>query len=175
MSTTNEELTAEELADLVERRRRYVEQDLDAIGDRVSPSRIRERTGQRARRRLHDVRNTVMGSVDDVSTRAGDAAGEATGRVQAAEEQMEQRVKGNPFGAGLVAFGIGYLIGSVLPGSRRERQMARQVEPVLAEVASEAADVAHDVADDLKPAAQEEIGAMKGEAADAASNVREQM
>lgn len=174
MSTTNEEMSAEELAELVERRRRYVERDLDAIGDRVSPSRIRERTGQRARRRIHDVRNTVMGSADDASSRAGAAADEVSGRVHAAEEQMEQKVKGNPFGAGLVAFGIGYLIGSVLPSSRREGELARRAEPVLTEAATGAADIAHEVADDLKPAAQEEMEAVKQDTAQAASNVREQ-
>jgi ElaB/YqjD/DUF883 family membrane-anchored ribosome-binding protein len=108
------------------------------------------------------VRDTVMGSAEGARGRLGDA-----------ERRVEDRVEGNPLGAGAVAFGIGFLIGSVLPGSRPEERLVGQVEPVLTDVASTAAEEARTAAEELAPAAREEAAALRDEAAGAARTVKD--
>lgn len=162
MDTATDALTADELQRRVERRRDDVGRDLEVIGDRVSPGRIVERSSGRARRRMGRVRDTVMGSGGDARSRLGEA-----------EQHVEERVEGNPLGAGVVAFGIGFLLGSVLPGSRQEERLVGQVEPVLTEVASTAADEARHAAEELAPTAKEEAAALRDEAADAARTVKD--
>jgi ElaB/YqjD/DUF883 family membrane-anchored ribosome-binding protein len=169
MDTATDALTADELQRRVERRREDVGRDLEVIGDRVSPGRIAERTTGRARRRMDSVRDTVMGTAGGAREHAS-SAGDRLGET---EHQVEDQIKGNPLGAGLVAFGIGFLAGSVLPGSRRERELARSVEPAVAQAAATAADEARTAAEQLGPAARDEATALKDEAAQAATTVRE--
>src|SRR3954447_12864710 len=62
---------------------------------------------------------TVQGTVTGAASSVGDAA---TGAVGTVREQAE----GNPLAAGLVAFGIGWLVSSLLPASQAEQRAARQ-------------------------------------------------
>ena len=61
---------------------------------------------------------------------AGAAIKEAPGQALNA---VEERVEGSPMAAGLVAFGIGFLAGSLMPGTRRESELASRLEPQIAE------------------------------------------
>lgn len=105
----------------------------------MSPRRIAERGKERVGRRLHVVREKVMGSVDVDSG------------------QVEEKVKGNPLAAGLIAFGAGALAASLLPAERSSREAAEK----LSERAAPAADRARA---ELKEAG-EEIGRSVGDSA----------
>jgi ElaB/YqjD/DUF883 family membrane-anchored ribosome-binding protein len=171
--------TADELKQQLEAQREEVGRDLVVIGDRISPSRIAERGQARMRRRVTMVRDRVMGTVDDGRSRLGDTASGISSGVgdtasgiadsaRHAPQQVTERVEGNPLAAGLVAFGIGLLAGSMLPGTRREEELAQQAQPVLEQAAGSAADTAREVVEDLRPAAEEELDALKQEAKGAA-------
>jgi uncharacterized protein YjbJ (UPF0337 family) len=88
------------------------------------------------------MREKVMGSVPDpgqMRAAAGDTAGsakEAMGSaastvgdaVTGAPQTVKQQAQGNPLGAGLVAFGVGLVLSSLIPASEREKQLAAQAQ-----------------------------------------------
>jgi gas vesicle protein len=191
--------TAEELRDDIEYRRDAITRDIDAIGDRVSPSRVVERRTEAVRGRFRSAKESIMGQADDMGDhavdlrdRAGDAAGsarssigDATHRAQegvhhvaetAGEvpDMVRDRTQGNPVAAGLVAFGLGLLAATVLPESRRERRLARQVQPRLEEAARTAAEAGRGVVDELKPTVQQSAEHVQETARESVANVTDE-
>jgi len=190
--------TAEELRDDIEQRRAYLSQDLDAIGDRVSPQRVMERRTAAMRGRIRYAKESIMGQADQATGHAVDlrdrAAGmaddarstldEATHKAQAGVHEVaeragevpdlvRQKTEGNPLAAGLVVFGLGLLAATVLPESRRERQLARRVQPRLEDAARTAAETGRAMAEDIKPAVQESASRLQESAKESAQEVAE--
>jgi cell division septum initiation protein DivIVA len=192
--------TAEELRQDIELRRSNLTNDFDAIGDRVSPGRIVERRTDAVKGRFKTVRESVMGTADHVGeqardtvgglrAQAGDAAGtvasSASGAVHAAEDgihtagekaaevpgMVREQTQGNPLAAGLVAFGLGLLVATVLPESRKERQLARTVQPHLEDAARATGDTGRALAEDLKPAVQDSAQHLQESARESAQHV----
>src|SRR6185437_6197011 len=94
-----------------------------------------------------------------------DAVHEAPGQVKA-------RARGNPLAAGVIALGVGWLLGSVLPASEKEVEAAATLKDNASTLAQPVTDVAKDVASELKQPAQEAVESVKATAADAASTVK---
>jgi uncharacterized protein YjbJ (UPF0337 family) len=191
--------TADELRQQVEAQRGELGRDLEVLGDRVSPGRMVERRKASVRQRVTSMKEAVMGAADTVTPsgdgsgggsggagltdRASDAASSVADQVGSAPQAVRSGTTGNPLGAGVVAFGAGVLLGSLLPASNREQQAAQQAAPTLQRVAGQAGEVAREAADDLKPAAQDaaedlkqsaqqSADAVKGQAQDAAQDVQ---
>jgi ElaB/YqjD/DUF883 family membrane-anchored ribosome-binding protein len=153
---------------------------IDAIEDRVVPSRVANRRWQQARGSATRLRTRVMGAPrsagSSMSERAsgagsslGDAASSAKDQLTSTPQRIEERTQGNPLAAGAIAFGIGVLIGSAAPPSQEEQQLAEQVTPMLKD---EAQAIAHEVADTAKSEAQDHLQQVKGEASDSAERVK---
>ena len=197
----------EQLRDEIARTRADMDRTLAQLEDRVSPTRIRERQAEKARGGMHRVRDAVMGAAPDPSqmrSRAADMADsaggsldDAGGTMQQTPEKVEQATRGNPLAAGLIAFGAGALIGSLLPPSRAEEELAGQLrenfeEPVkqqfqqagqemkggLQEHAQRAVEdtkqSAQQAMDETTSQAQDAKDQVQGSAQDSAQNVREQ-
>jgi hypothetical protein len=204
-------------------------QDVDALTEKVTPSKIVERRVDRARDTATRLKDKVMGanpmhssghtashsngggvqaaasqaadrvsgtasaaaatvsdaassaasSVQDAATTAAgtvqDAASTAADRLQEAPQAIRQQARGNPLAAGLIAFGAGWLVSSLLPASRHEQELADQakqvtqdkVQPVLQQVASE-------VGDNLREPAQQALESVKSTAQDAGQTLAEE-
>ena len=197
----------------IERTQANLSQDVDALTEKVTPSKIVERRVDRVRDTATRLKDKVMGSPSDsghtvssggvgaAASRAGDrvsgtaaaaassvqdAASSATGavqdaaptaadRLQEAPQAVRRQARGNPLAAGLIAFGAGWLISSLLPASRREQELAEQtkqvaqekVQPVLSQVAS-------DVADNLREPAQQAAESLRSTAQDAGQTVADE-
>jgi hypothetical protein len=178
VDTTTGEVRTDELRREIAARRDDIGRDLEVIGDRVSPGRMADRTRERTRRRVTVLRERVMGPVDTARTTFGEATGTVAGAASSATDHdpagaITEKVEGSPLAMGLVAFGIGFVAGSVIPPSRSERQAARQLEPAVTRAAHEAADVAREAGEHLAPAVQDEAEAVKGEAQEALGHVAE--
>lgn len=177
----------------IARTRADMDRTLAELEDRVSPSRIKERQTQKVRSRWHDVRTSVMGSADEARTRASGMTDEAQGRMQNAQaaaqqapQRMEDATRGNPIAAGLIAMGVGALVGSLLPPSRPEQQAASELreqfeEPVKRsmqesgeEVKGQLQEHAQQAAEDTKQTAQRGADRVKGEAQGSAEQVQGQ-
>lgn len=195
MDTTSDDMRTAELRREIAQRRDDIGRDLEVIGDRVSPARMVDRSRERTRRRFSSLRERVMGSPGSdwnssgyqrsgyqnttgepgrpMSERAGDRLSalttEMAGRDPAAA--VGERVQGSPLAMGFVAFGIGFVLGSVIPATRTEEDLARRVEPRLTDLAEDVGDTARHAADNLAPALEEETSAMKDEAKQAVETV----
>ena len=69
----------------IERTRRDLGLDVDALADKVTPSKIVDRQVDKVRGAFGSVRERVMGAADDVSSSASDVADSAGDLVQKAK------------------------------------------------------------------------------------------
>ena len=80
-------------------------------------------------------------------------------------QQTRRRAQGNPLAAGAIALAAGWLVGSLLPASEKERSVAR--------TAMDNADKAQPLVDEAKSAAQEAAGNLKEPAQQAAASLKD--
>jgi hypothetical protein len=184
----------------IEDTRRELSYDVDALNEKVNPARVMDRRVTAAKGRITQVKEKVMGSASDTtsaaqhrasnaagtvqgaaSSAAGtvqDAASTAVGAVQQAPDTIVRQTQGNPLAAGLIAFGVGWLVSSILPASEKEKQLAQQAETAIREnkdaLLEPAKQAAQEVGEQLKPAAQEAVNSVKATAQDAATTVAEE-
>jgi len=184
----------------IEDTRRELSYDVDALNEKVNPARVVDRRVTAAKGRLTSVKERVMGTAQDTtysahgmasdaagsvhgaaSNAAGtvqDAAASAADAVQQAPQQIARQTQGNPMAAGLIAFGVGWLVSSLLPASEKEKQLAQQAESAVREhkdtLLEPAKQAAQEIGEQLKPAAQDAVESVKATAQDAASTVTEE-
>ncbi len=83
-------------------------------------------------------------------------------------------MEGSPLAAGLVAFGVGFLAGSLLPPSRSEEHLLERVEPQLEEAAGTVAGAAKEAAGEVASVAKDEAAHVKEDVARAAQEATTQ-
>jgi len=193
MSTDPDQIRRE-----IDQTQRELSADVDALTEKVSPPRIMERRVRRTRVAMTNVKDRIMGSTSDAYQTAGsttsgtrqavsdrassardtasDMASSAADTVRSAPETVRRRAQGNPLAAGLIAFGAGWLLSSLLPASEPEQQVATQVKDFAAEqgrpVARELSQAGQQAAGELRESAQQRAEAVKQTAADAAATVK---
>jgi hypothetical protein len=184
----------------IEDTRRELSYDVDALNEKVNPARVVDRRVTAAKGRLSNMKEKVMGTAQDTtyqaqgvaSNAAGSvqsaassaadsvqsAASSAVGAVQQAPDAVVRQAQGNPLAAGLIAFGVGWLVSSILPASEKEKQLAQQAETAIREnkdaLLEPAKQAAQEVGEQLKPAAQQAVDSVKATAQDAATTVAEE-
>jgi hypothetical protein len=165
----------------IERTRSEMSYTVDQIEDRVVPSRIIEHRKQRMRNWFDDMRDNVMGTVDDTHDRMGDAGSsmgdtmhEMAENVQHMPQMARRRTQGSPIGAGLFALGAGLVLGSMLPASRAERQAAQQVMPKLEPLKDQAREAVSDLKENMREPAQEAVQAVTDRGKEAGQSIKEQ-
>jgi ElaB/YqjD/DUF883 family membrane-anchored ribosome-binding protein len=184
----------------IEDTRRELSYDVDALNEKVNPARVMDRRVSAAKGRMTSLKERVMGTAQDTRYQARDMASNATGSVQGAAQSAADSVQsaassavgavqqapdtvvrqtqGNPLAAGLIAFGVGWLVSSILPATERERQLAQQAESAVKEhkdtLLEPAKQAAQEIGDQLKPAAQQAVEEVKSTAQQAAGTVKEE-
>jgi Protein of unknown function (DUF3618) len=189
----------------IERTQAALSQDVDALTEKVTPGKIVERRVDRARDAATRLKEKVMGSdpygrhgsgesvggsvlsaastaTDRVSGTASsaassvqDVAATAAGAVQEAPAAIRRQTRGNPVAAGLVAFGAGWLVSSLLPATRREQELADQAKQVAQEkVQPVAQQVAAEVRENLREPAQQAAESVRSTAQDAKNTVADE-
>lgn len=121
----------------------------------------------------------TAGSSRSLSDRTPDV--DVSGRAQQAKQTVsdapdaaKRRTRGNPLTAGMIAFGIGALIGGALPESDAERRLAREADDQLDLQGTQQrlTERAQQSGEQLKGDAQERAQDLKGSAQDAAQDVK---
>jgi ElaB/YqjD/DUF883 family membrane-anchored ribosome-binding protein len=184
----------EELRRDIARTRADMDQTLAQIEDRVSPSRIKDRQVDRLRGRWQRTREAVMGSegpdmsqradrvgdqmsvrASEMTERASDAAQHAVDQARHAPERVEEMTRGNPLAAGIIAFGLGALAGSLAPSSTPERELARGLRDEFEEpLREELQRAGEDVKQDLQEHAQQAVEETKQTAQSAAERTTDE-
>jgi hypothetical protein len=193
MSTDPDQIRSE-----IDQTQRELSADMDALTEKLSPQRIVERRVRRSRLAMTNMKDKIMGSTSDayqtagsatssagdsVSARASaardtaaDAASSAADTVRSTPDTIRRRTTGNPLAAGLVAFGAGWLLSSLLPASEPEQQVATQVKDFAVEqgrpVARQLGEAGQEAAGELRESAQQRAESVKQTATDAASTVK---
>ncbi|AXO36179.1 DUF3618 domain-containing protein [Micromonospora sp. B006] len=194
MSTDPEQIRRE-----IEATRNNLSSDVDALAYKVSPSRIVDDRKQRVRSALTNVKDKVMGTASDLghstghaahsvgdhassmASTVGDKAHSAASTVgdaaQRAPQVLRRKSEGNPIAAGVIAFGVGMLVSSLIPATRREQQVAAQVKAKAAEhggvVKEKLGEVAGELKEELREPAQHAAESVKATAQDAAHAVKD--
>jgi ElaB/YqjD/DUF883 family membrane-anchored ribosome-binding protein len=184
----------------IEDTRRELSYDVDALNEKVNPARVVDRRMTAAKGRVSRVKEKVMGSAQDTTYRTQGAASNAAGSVQGAAssaadsvqsaassavdtvqqtpDMVVRQTQGNPLAAGMIAFGVGWLVSSLLPATEKEKQLAQQAETAVKEnkdaLLAPAKQVAQEIGEELKPAAQQAVDEVKSTAQDAAQTVKDE-
>jgi gas vesicle protein len=182
----------------IEETRARLGTNVDAVADKVTPSHIIQRQTDKVKGSVRDavtgVKEKVMGVADAATStvqdkvssgtgNAGDALadakdtvanklGDAGTAISQAPDQVKTAAQGNPLAAGLIAFGAGMLLSSLVPASEKERQAAEQLKSAAQPLAAQVGDMAKEVVPDLKEPAQEAMESVKSTAADAVQSVK---
>jgi gas vesicle protein len=159
----------EELRTDIERRRDELGATIDAIGDRVSPGRIMERRRNRMVEGWRTVTGRVMGTISSGTDRVGEAAGSLKDHVSG--DAIRDQTTGAPLSAGMVAFGIGFLVAAVMPATDPEKQVASRAHDALEPAKEALAESGRNLAEVVKEDAKEAVGEVKSAASDAANEV----
>ena len=175
--------------------------NVDAVADKVTPSNIVHRQTDKLKDAVTGVKEKVMGAADHATTKVHDTAHTGTGHasnalhstgdtlhdakdtaatklgdagtaISHAPDQVKAKTQGNPLAAGLIAFGAGLLVSSLIPPSQKEREAADQVKSAAQPLATKVTDAAKDMVQDLKEPAMEAMDNVKATATDAAQNVK---
>lgn len=174
----------------IEHTRERLTEDVDQLAERASPRGMAQRRTEQLREAVFGMRDKVRhnGHGDGHTTRErarqaveaarehggqtrerlGGTAEQAGGAVREAPQRVTERAQGAPLAAGLIAFGGGMLLASLLPSSRREQQAAQRLTE-LAEPATEAArESVQRLKADETQSAQDAVQRVKAAATDAA-------
>jgi hypothetical protein len=195
MTTSND---PDEIRADIERTRAALSNDVDELAETVNPKNVAQRQVDKVKEAASNVRERVMGSNDDYGSAVGtgarsasakeavaeraygardtvsERASEARGAMSRAPIAVKQKAQGNPLAAGVIAFGLGMLVSSLIPATEKERQVVSQLQENLEPVKEKASEVARDIGESLKPAAQEAAQSVKMAATEGAANVKQE-
>jgi ElaB/YqjD/DUF883 family membrane-anchored ribosome-binding protein len=184
----------------IEETRSNLSYDVDALNEKVNPTRVVDRrvgrakstvtglkdrvfgaaheTGQHASGTASNLSGSVQGAASTASENVSNAATNAMGAVQSAPQTIQRQAQGNPLAAGLIAFGVGWLVSSLLPATQKEQQLAQQAETALKEnkdaLLAPAKQAAQEIGEELKPVAQHAVEEVRSTATDAAQTVKQE-
>ena len=154
----------------IERTRQELGSDVDALADKVSPSKIVDRQVDKVRGAFGSVRERVMGAADD----AGSSLSDAGAQIGDVKDRVVAKAEGNPLAVGLIAFGAGLLLASLIPASSKEKDLAATVKDQAQPVVDQVADVAKEVGEHLKEPAQAAVASVKESAQDSVATVKDE-
>jgi len=181
----------DELREDIDRKRDDIGYTVDQIQNRVSPGRITARGGYRFRRWWIDTKDRIIGNdqseypwerqvqrisgrVEGVTDRASEMMAEVREGVATTPKMLRRQTQGSPVAAGVIAFGGGLLVGTLLPETQTERKAAHRLEPTVSGIAQEAGEIGKGVAEDVKTTAVEAIEEVKDSASTAAEGVKDE-
>lgn len=164
----------------------------EEIVDRVSPSRVWQRKTAGVRRRLDEVSTSisgmtarrenpmagngskVRGQAQEISGRASSAVSNMGDQARTGPPALAERTGRNPFAAGLMAIGAGFLAASLLPPTEREREAAQRLRTELEPLKRQASDVGRQMAGELRPLAEGSVEQLKERAAGSVEQVKQE-
>ncbi|GAB3617039.1 hypothetical protein GCM10027416_15960 [Okibacterium endophyticum] len=162
----------DEIRENIEATRRELGGDVDALADKVNPSKAVHRQTEKAKNALGSVKDRVMGVAEDAKDHVTSAAHDTSDAVGDIPHRAVEKARGNPLAVGLIAFGVGWLAASLIPSSDAEKKAAAAVKDAAQPLVHEAQEAAKGVAQNLKEPAQNAAQAVGDTAAEGFEHVR---
>jgi gas vesicle protein len=173
--------TPEEIRARIERTRAEVSGDVDALAEKVSPSSAVGRQTERVKSAIGDAKDRIFGTDDRDPGMVGHAGDELRhgaehlgDEVKHTADRAVRKAKGNPLAVGLIAFGVGALIASLIPASDKEKEVAGKVKESAQPLVDEVKDVAKEAGEHLKEPARQAAESVKESAKDAGEHVKQE-
>jgi len=163
----------EELRREIESTRDDLGYTIDAIGDRVSPSRVIERRKNRITGGVRGAVDKVMGKAHDARASVADAGHGAVEGLHSAPDTLKSNTQGAPVMAGVVAFAAGFMAAALIPPSEKEQQGASKLAEKLEPVKAQLSEVGQEMAEHLKEPAQQAAQDLKSTAQEGVQSVSE--
>jgi hypothetical protein len=171
---------AEALRADIEQRRENMSGTIDAIEDRVVPSRVIQRRRNDVRGWFTGAKERLMGSAHGMTDQAsgaahsmGDSVSNAADAARHVPDQVQQATAGSPLIAGAVAFGIGALVAALLPETDTERKAVESVQPQVAAAADAVKEAGQHALETAKASGQEAVQDLKESASSHTQEVTE--
>ena len=183
----------DQIRDHIEQTQQNLSADVDALTEKVSPPRIMERRVQQTRSAMTTMKDRIMGGTAERTSSMGgtvtstassakdtlaSTASSAADVASAAPDMARRRTQGNPLAAGLIAFGAGWLLSSLLPATEPEQQVASQVKDLAMDkgrpVAQQLGQAGQEAAQELRESAQQRAQSVRETATGAASTVTDE-
>jgi ElaB/YqjD/DUF883 family membrane-anchored ribosome-binding protein len=162
----------------IEHTRNELSEDVNALTYKASPRRMVSDRMEQARGGLRGVKERIMGTAAEAGDRVSSAASNVGETAAAAPRLVREQTQGSPLAAGLVAFGVGVVISSLLPPTRTEQRVSGQVKEKAAEytdeVKEQARQVGQEVKEHLREPARQAAESVKSTAAEAADTVKDE-
>ena len=161
----------------IEQTRRELATDVDTLHEKVSPAAVASRKVESAKGAVSGMKDKIMGSAGSAGQSTAGGVSTVGDTVSSAPSMARNRARGNPMAAGVIAFGAGWLISSLLPASEKEKKAAAQVKDKASEhsdtLVAPMKHAAAEMKDNLKEPAQKAADSVKSTATDAAGTVRD--
>jgi len=150
--------------------------NVDTLAEKVSPSSIASRRVEDARGVFNNAKDRVMGS--SLTDRASSVTDSVTDTVSSAPDAVRAKAQGSPLAAGVIAFGAGLLVSSLMPATEKEQHAAvalkEKAEPLTNQATEEVKAQPQQLKEAITPAAQDAAQQVKSTAQDAATATKEQ-
>ena len=172
MSTADGQKTPEEIRAEIERTRAGLSYDVDTLADKVNPTSIAHRQTDKVKGKFTTMKESVMGTAHSGTSSVSGAASGAADSAKETAHQAVGKAKGNPLAVGLIAFGVGALVASLIPASDAEQELAATAKDMAGPAVDAAEGAAKDVAQNLKEPAQEAFSSVADTAQEAAGTVK---
>jgi Protein of unknown function (DUF3618) len=198
MTTSND---PDEIRADIERTRATLSNDVDDLAETVKPQSVARRQVDKVKEAVGGVKERVMGSDEDDYSNAAvgtvadktstpreavadkalaakdtvsEKASGARMAVRRAPTTVKRKAQGNPLAAGVIAFGLGMLVSSLMPPTQKEREAVSQLRENLEPVKEKATEVARDMSDSVKQSAEEAAESVKAVITEGAGSVRQE-
>jgi uncharacterized protein YjbJ (UPF0337 family) len=171
----------------IESTRADLSRNVDALTEKVSPSRVVGRKVDRAKDAVGSMKDKVMGSdnnpydhgaVGGATDKASSVASSVGDTVTSAPTTARQKTRGNPLAAGMIAFGVGWLASSLLPATEKEQEAATAVKDKASEhsdtLTAPIKEATGNAKENLRGPAQDAVQSVKGTATDATATVKDE-
>lgn len=156
----------------IERTRTELGQDVDALADKVNPSKIADRQTAKIKGAFGSVRDRVMGAADDAHESASSAVSGVSHATSDAAHTVKAKAEGSPLAVGLIAFGAGLLAAALIPASSKEKDLAASAKDQAQPLIDEVTEATKEVASNLKEPVQEAAAAVQDRVSEAADTVK---
>jgi hypothetical protein len=174
---------SDQIREQIEITRGSLSTDVNSLADQVRPANVAHRQVDKVRGAAGSAKDKIMGTASDLgstgSSKAGDvgstlidAASSSKEAIASAPGAVAAQTQGNPLAAGLIAFGVGMVVASLLPATEKEKQAATALKENASVVTDPLTDAAKEVGGHLQAPAQDAVDAVKSSATDAAATVK---
>ena len=158
----------------IEDTRSRLSSDVNALTETVSPSNVARRQVDKVAGVATSLKDRVMGTADDLRSTGAEAASSVGQAPGAAADKARSKAQGNPLAAGLIALGAGWLVGSMMPASEKEKRAASSLKEHAQPLVEEAKSVAQETAEGLREPAKQAAESVKETATEAKENVTQE-